>query len=58
MEDPLDGQADIDVAGDTSTFILIMYDRTSLGSAISDGKFTATGDLKLVEDFDRWVAEK
>jgi len=58
MEDPIDGQADIDMAGDTSTFILIMYDRTSLGSAISDGKFTATGDLKLVEDFDRWVAEK
>ena len=58
MEDPADEQADLDVVGDTSTFILIMYDRTSLGVSISNDKFTAKGNLNVVEDFDRWVSAK
>ena len=48
--------ADLYVTGDTSTFILMMYNRLSMDSALSSGSFTAEGDLELVGDFDRWLA--
>ncbi len=56
LEDPAEVSADLHVTGDTSTFILIMYERLSLDSAISNGRFTAEGDLELVATFDHWLA--
>ena len=51
-----DGPADLSLTGDTSTFILMIYDRISLDGAISTGAFTAEGDQALVVRFDRWLA--
>ena len=42
--------------GDTEAFILLIYGRLSLDSAIAAGSFKAEGDLELVPDFDRWLA--
>jgi hypothetical protein len=56
LEGSGESSADLYVTGDTSTFILMVYNRLSLESAISSGSFTAEGDLKLVADFDRWLA--
>lgn len=56
LEASVEGPADLYVSGDTSTFILMVYDRLSLESAIFIGNFTAEGDLKLAADFDRWLA--
>jgi hypothetical protein len=51
-----EGPADLSVTGDTSTFVLMVYDRLSLDWAISTGNFTAEGALELVVGFDRWLA--
>jgi uncharacterized protein (TIGR03083 family) len=51
-----EGPADLYVTGDTSTFVLMVYDRLSLDWAISTGNFTAEGALELVVGFDRWLA--
>lgn len=51
-----EGPADLSLTGDTSTFVLMVYDRLSLDWAISTGNFTAEGDLELVVGFDRWLA--
>lgn len=51
-----EGPADLSVTGDTSTFVLMVYDRLSLDGAISTGTFTAEGALELVVEFDRWLA--
>ena len=55
LEASVEGQADLYVTGETSTFILMVYGRLSLDSAISIGSFAAQGDLELVADFDRWL---
>ncbi len=56
LEANKDDPADLYLSGDTNTFTLIIYDRLSLESAISDGSFTAVGNVALVGDFDRWLA--
>ena len=55
LEASVEGPANLYVTGDTNTFILMVYGRLSLNSAISTGIFTAEGDLELVADFDRWL---
>ena len=56
LEAVVEGPADLQINGDSSTFVLIMYDRISLNSAISRGSFKGRGDLELVADFDRWLS--
>ena len=55
LEAVVEGPADLQINGDSSTFVLIMYDRISLNSAIAGGSFKGLGDLELVADFDRWL---
>ena len=55
METPGEVSANLYVRGDTGTFILLMYGRLSLASALATGSFKAEGDLELVSDFDRWL---
>ena len=56
LETPGGGTAGLQLKGATDTFILLMYHRLTLDSAISAGRFTAEGDLGLVPDFDQWLA--
>ncbi len=56
LEANKDDPADLYLTGDTNAFILIIYGRLSLASAMSDGSFAGEGDMALVEDFDRWLA--
>ena len=56
LEGPAEVRADLHMIGDTSTFILMLYERLSLDSAITNGTFTAKGDLEMVATFDRWRA--
>ena len=55
MEPAGEGSADLTLAGDTSTFILLMYGRLKLESSISSGRFKAEGDLGIIPNFDRWL---
>ena len=55
METAGDGSANITLAGDTGTFVLLMYGRLRLESAIATGGFHAKGNLGLVPGFDRWL---
>ena len=55
METPGEGSANLTLAGDTGTFVLLMYGRLTLDSVIAAGSFKAEGDLGLVPDFDRWL---
>jgi putative sterol carrier protein len=55
MEPPGEVSANLYVSGDTGTFILLMYGRLSLASALATGSFKAEGDLELVADCDRWL---
>ncbi len=55
METPGEAPANLYMRGDPGTFILLMYGRLSLDSAIAAGSFKAEGDLELVPDFDRWL---
>ena len=56
LETEAECPANLFLRGDASSFILIMYDRLTLKSAIDIGRFAAEGDLELVSDFDRWLA--
>ncbi|MFQ6029880.1 MAG: maleylpyruvate isomerase N-terminal domain-containing protein [Dehalococcoidia bacterium] len=47
--------AGLSLSGDTSTFVLLMYGRLNLASAIAAGSMTAEGNQELVPDFDRWL---
>ncbi len=58
MEHAGEGPANLTLAGDTSTFILLMYGRLSLDSAIATGGFDAKGNMGLVPSFDRWLEGK
>ena len=55
MEPAGDGSANLTLAGDTSTFILLMYGRLRLETAIATGGFDAKGDPGLVPGFDLWL---
>ena len=55
MEPPGEALANLYVRGDTGTFVLLMYGRFCLDSAIATGSFKAEGNLELVPDFDRWL---
>jgi uncharacterized protein (TIGR03083 family) len=55
METQGEGPANLHLSGDTGTFILLMYARLKLGSAIAAGRLKARGDRKLIPDFDRWL---
>lgn len=48
-------RANLTLAGNSDSFVLLMYGRIKLGSAIAAGRFTAKGDRELVPDFDRWL---
>ncbi len=50
-----EGSANLTLAGATDAFVLLMYGRLRLGSAIAAGRFKAKGGLALVPDFDRWL---
>ncbi|HEU0022589.1 MAG TPA: maleylpyruvate isomerase N-terminal domain-containing protein, partial [Dehalococcoidia bacterium] len=50
------GPANLYLFGDAGAFVLMMYDRLTLDSAIATGRFKAEGDLGLVPDFERWLA--
>ncbi|MFQ6028922.1 MAG: SCP2 sterol-binding domain-containing protein, partial [Dehalococcoidia bacterium] len=56
LESTVKGPADLNLIADTSTFILMVYDRVSLESSISHGGVAVEGDLELVGNFDRWLA--
>jgi len=47
--------ADVMVNCETSTFILLMYGRLTLGSAIAANLLTAKGSTDLIAAFDRWL---
>ena len=55
METSGDGSADVTLAGDTGTFVLLMYGRLTLDSAIAAGLFKAVGDLEMIPEFDHWL---
>ena len=55
METPAQGSANLILAGVTDTFVLLMYGRLRLGSAIAAGRLTAKGNQELIPDFDRWL---
>jgi uncharacterized protein (TIGR03083 family) len=55
METQGEGSANLTLAGDTGTFVLLMYGRLTLDSAIAAGRLKGEGDLGLVPDFDRWL---
>jgi len=55
METPGEGPANLTLAGATDTFMLLMYGRLKLGSAVAAGRLKAKGDRKLIPDFDRWL---
>ena len=47
--------ANVSISCDTGTFVLLMYGRFSLGSAVSTGRLTADGDQGLITNFDQWL---
>ena len=55
METSGDGSADVTLAGDTGTFVLLMYGRLTLDSAIAADLFQAEGALELIPAFDHWL---
>jgi uncharacterized protein (TIGR03083 family) len=55
METQGEGPADLTLAGDTDTFVLLMYGRLRLGSSIAAGRFKGKGDRELIPVFDRWL---
>jgi len=55
METAGDGSADVTLAGDTGTFVLLMYGRLGLDSAIAAGFFKAEGSLEFIPAFDHWL---
>lgn len=55
MESSSEESADLTLSGNASTFVLLVYGRLTVASALAAGLFTAEGDLGLVPDFDRWL---
>ena len=56
MEYSRGGTADLTLAGSSGTFVLLTYGRLTVDSGIASGLFTAKGNLRLIPDFDRWLA--
>lgn len=56
LEPAVRGPGNLQLYGDTSTFVLILYNRMTLNSAISEGSFTTDGDLNLLADIDAWLS--
>lgn len=55
LEAAAEAPASVSLSCDTGTFVLLMYGRLTLESAISADRLKAEGDLGLVADFDRWL---
>jgi len=55
MEPAGEAAANVIVNCETSTFILLMYGRLNLGSAIAANLLTAKGGADLISAFDRWL---
>jgi len=55
LETAVEAPASVSLSCDTGTFVLLMYGRLSLDSAMAAGRLKAEGDLELVPDFDRWL---
>ena len=47
--------ASVSLSCDTGTFVLLMYGRLTLDTAMAAGLLEAEGDLELIADFDRWL---
>jgi len=47
--------ADLTLTSSASTFLLLMYGRHAVGSALAAGLIAAEGDLGLILAFDRWL---
>jgi uncharacterized protein (TIGR03083 family) len=47
-------RAQVTVACDTETFLLLMWGRLSLETAITEGQVSIEGDRRLAADFGRW----
>ncbi len=56
LETAVKAPASVSISCDTGTFVLLMYGRLSLDSAMAAGRLTAKGDPELVSAFDRWLA--
>ncbi len=56
LEAAVETPAKVWVTCDTSTFVLLMYGRLSLGSAMDARRLAAEGDPDLVSAFDSWLA--
>lgn len=41
-------------AGDTETFLLLMWGRLAFDTAIAEGRLSITGNQSLAADFGRW----
>ena len=46
----------LSISCDTATFVLLMYGRFSLESAVAAGRLTADGNQRLMTSFDQWLA--
>ncbi len=58
LETAVKSPASVSVNCETGTFVLLMYGRLSLGSAMADNRMTVDGDLELISAFDRWLEGK
>ncbi len=56
IEPSRDGAANLILSGDSGFFVLLMYGRLTVASALAAGLFTVEGDLGLIPDFDHWLA--
>ena len=48
--------ANFSASCDTATFVLLMYGRFSLETAVAAGRLTADGNQGLMTSFDQWLA--
>ena len=55
LENREGGDANLTLIGRAGTFVLLMYGRLTLDSAIAAKLFIAEGDLGMIRDFDRWL---
>jgi uncharacterized protein (TIGR03083 family) len=55
LEPAVEAAASVSVICDTSAFVLLMYGRLTLGSAMAADRLVAEGDPDLISAFDRWL---
>ena len=58
LETAVKAPANVSVNCDTGTFVLLMYGRQTLGSAMSSNRLTAEGVAELICVFDSWLEGK